>query len=273
MIAVAAGALTLAAPAGALAADLFVDDSGSDANPCNTTVAPCRTIGVAIGKAGTSDTIRIGGGTYNEEVALGDMISLLGDDFLGGGSTAGAAIVEGSDTTGGAGNDPTIAVVSGDPATEIRNLTIRGADYSLDLDDAVDVVGNTFDTDAPLFDIDVLVTGTAAPRILNNTFDDPTPGAFEDHTAIQSGTGGDVEVTGNVVDGYSRGIGLLDTSGAAAVTVVGNTVTGTHTGSGSGIAIELQRGPAKADIRENVIKDPGAGGSSIGISIRQNNVG
>ncbi len=75
-------AVGLVAPAAAHA-DLYVEKhTGSDASACSA-ASPCKTIGKAMGLAGSGDTIHIGPGNYTEAVVAGKRIHLVG---AGGGS-------------------------------------------------------------------------------------------------------------------------------------------------------------------------------------------
>src|SRR5436190_554216 len=78
MLAAFAAALIL--PASAQASNTwFVAKSGSNANTCADSSHPCLTIGGAVTKAATGDTINIAAGTYSESVnAAGKVLSFDG---------------------------------------------------------------------------------------------------------------------------------------------------------------------------------------------------
>jgi len=46
----------------------YVATTGNDANSCTTSADPCRTINAAVGRTTSGDTVRIGAGTFNENI-------------------------------------------------------------------------------------------------------------------------------------------------------------------------------------------------------------
>jgi nitrous oxidase accessory protein NosD len=67
---------SLAAAAFAGPATRYVSTHGADTGDC--TLAPCHTIGYAVGQASPGDTIRVGAGTYAESVTIDKQLTLDG---------------------------------------------------------------------------------------------------------------------------------------------------------------------------------------------------
>src|SRR5207244_1242859 len=76
----AAVAAVLILPATAQAwSTWFVAKGGSNANTCSDSSHPCLTVGAAVTKGSTGDTIDIGAGTFNESVnAAGKVLTFNG---------------------------------------------------------------------------------------------------------------------------------------------------------------------------------------------------
>jgi Thrombospondin type 3 repeat len=260
-------ALALTAPATASAADSFVDDSGSDANGCLSPADPCATVGAAIAKAGTGDTVHVGGGSYSETVQLGDLKSLVRDDFASP-STSGEAILD-----GGAAMAVTVHVMSGDPAGTVEGLTIRGEYGPLLLDAPAQVVGNLFDdSTAPSFTLaDVLIGSLAgASQVQGNLFTDPDTSSFDRGVAV-SANSGSPEITGNDLHGYFHAI-EINGGGAATPTVNGNEVTGTHTSGTPGASIFVKDSP-DTFITDNFLHAPASSAAGVRIDDLPNPTG
>ncbi len=62
----------------AAAGPWYVSTSGNDTNSCTDLAHPCRTIGGALGKAASGDTIVVSGGLYNEHLVIGKDIHING---------------------------------------------------------------------------------------------------------------------------------------------------------------------------------------------------
>src|SRR5438046_411583 len=90
VLALAASHLPIASAAG----PWFVDPGGSDSNSCLGAGpgAACQTIGGAVGKASSGDTINIAAGTFTENVSISGKVLT----FLGAG--AASTIVDGGGT-------------------------------------------------------------------------------------------------------------------------------------------------------------------------------
>ncbi|HLH28346.1 MAG TPA: hypothetical protein VKW77_05490, partial [Acidimicrobiales bacterium] len=69
--------LAVARPAGAAGHLLFVATNGSDTSNCQTQTAPCQTISYAVTQAASGDTIRVGAGTFKENVTVPATFSSL----------------------------------------------------------------------------------------------------------------------------------------------------------------------------------------------------
>jgi subtilisin-like proprotein convertase family protein len=88
--------------------------TGDDANDCSSSADACRTIKTAMSKALPGDTIRIGAGTYFENLDI-----LFNLTLLGAGSTD--TIVDGGDL----GNTVTIELIENGSATTLNDLTLQ----------------------------------------------------------------------------------------------------------------------------------------------------
>ncbi|HUW10703.1 MAG TPA: right-handed parallel beta-helix repeat-containing protein [Anaerolineae bacterium] len=116
------GAAALTVDLGA-AVERYVDGAtGTDAGPCADAVAPCATIGYAVGQAGDGDSIRVATGTYVENLEIADKtLSVrggyvhMGSDWQSGGPET---VVDG----GGAGR---VLFIHGNDSV-IEDLTITG---------------------------------------------------------------------------------------------------------------------------------------------------
>src|SRR5439155_14085180 len=59
------------------AADRFVSTAGGDAaNDCLSSVSPCRTVARGLAEAASGDTVKVGAGTYHENVSVSTPITL-----------------------------------------------------------------------------------------------------------------------------------------------------------------------------------------------------
>jgi hypothetical protein len=85
--------------------------TGSDSNPCLTSQAPCKTIGHAISKSASGDSIRVAAATYTENLTIGFSLNVIG-------SGARTTIIDG-------GRKNRVVTVSTVGVVSISNVTIR----------------------------------------------------------------------------------------------------------------------------------------------------
>ncbi len=226
----------LVAPPAADAADRFVDDGGNGGGACTDPGTPCPTIGAAVGAANANDVIHVGGGAYTEAVTLGNGISLILDNFSGGGSpdTSGPATID-------AGTGPSVHVTSA--AGTISGFTILGNNATatqapLRLSAPAVVVNNLFN-DPGVADHRPHVTldATAGDAVIrNNTFTDDGAGS---QIGIAAASTGSPQISGNSLSGFFKGIEVT----AGSPTVSGNEIAGTHNDAG-GAAINVFQSPS-----------------------------
>lgn len=108
-------ALSLALPAGAWAVTYHVSKSGSDLTGTGSSTAPFLTIGKALTVVADSDTIRVGAGTFNENLTIANAIAVDGS-----GPTS--TIIRGTHTRS------VIAVDTTGPMVIINNVQITNGD-------------------------------------------------------------------------------------------------------------------------------------------------
>lgn len=104
-------------PAARAASQWYVDQNNpgaSDSNSCASSSAPCKTIGGALGKAASGDTITVNPGTYNECLTLSINVTLSG---AGASSTA----IDGT----GCGGTGTVVTVNGGASVSLSGVTIQ----------------------------------------------------------------------------------------------------------------------------------------------------
>jgi hypothetical protein len=85
--------------------------TGSDSNPCLASQAPCKTIGHAISKSASRDSIVIAAATYAEHITIASSLNLIG-------SGASTTIIDG-------GRKNRVVTVSTVGVVSISNVTIR----------------------------------------------------------------------------------------------------------------------------------------------------
>ncbi len=248
-----ASAVLLVVPADALAADTYVDDDiGNDANLCTVPGAPCLTIGTAIAKAGSGDTVRVDGGAYGENVGLSAGKSLVEENFNEGDGDS-QAVVDG-------GALIAINVASGDSAGTIRGLTVRSDASAISLQGPATVTDNLFDDTAGGVGVNLL-TGSNTASVANNTFTD-TAGDTDNRIGVQSLAAGSPTIAGNSLQNLSTAIHIAN----GAPTVSGNIITGTRQGGSAGNALRVLN-DATPTIAANDIRNPDPGDNTFGIDI------
>ncbi|NTU84414.1 MAG: hypothetical protein HGA45_34465 [Chloroflexales bacterium] len=92
---------------------LYVAPDGDDAADCVSSATPCHTIGAAVGKAVSGDTVLLAAGTYSETVSLSKSLTIVG---VGAPTTA----------IDGAGRGTVLTVLSSQARVALRDLTVRG---------------------------------------------------------------------------------------------------------------------------------------------------
>ncbi|MBA3946619.1 MAG: right-handed parallel beta-helix repeat-containing protein [Herpetosiphonaceae bacterium] len=110
LVVVLAGGLGGAAGVHA-ASSWYVSPTGNDANDCLSAAAPCKTIGAAITKASSGDTINIAAGIYLEHLEIDNTLTLVG-------AGASSTIIDGGGTSivlvnGGTSNISNLAIQNG----------------------------------------------------------------------------------------------------------------------------------------------------------------
>jgi Right handed beta helix region len=260
-------AVTVAAPARALAHDTYVDRSdGSDGggtNDCSHKATPCATLGRGISQAGNGDTVFVGGdpAPFTVPQSLGDKKSIVHRNFSTRPSvdTSGKTVI---DT--GAAASPALTVAS--QAGRIKGLTIRSETLPLKIEAKVDVTGDRFDEEAQIDEeIDVVSLSPDELRgwtIEHSTFVDPTPltgiGAEQAGITQEANQQVGLTIANNRFTDFQVAIHAL----GEAVFAHDNTITGTHSANGSGEGI-LLTGDDRAVVAHNVLRDPDISSGSV----------
>jgi hypothetical protein len=86
--------------------------TGIDSNNCRSATAACRTIGQAISRAVSGDSVRVAAGTYAEHLTIGVSLELIG-------AGASTTIIDGSRT------DRVITIPNAGSVVTLANVTIR----------------------------------------------------------------------------------------------------------------------------------------------------
>jgi hypothetical protein len=116
-------------PAHADSGTLYVDGvTGNDDGACGTIGAPCKTISYTLNtRASDGDTIFITGGTYTENLTVGDGISLT---LRGGYSVSGTVWLPGTAETvidgSGTISQPVVTIGNGNATVVLDSLTLTG---------------------------------------------------------------------------------------------------------------------------------------------------
>jgi len=261
--AVLGAALFVVSPAGAFAADRFVDrDTGADlANACLSSATPCESISNAVLQAAAGDTIKVDDsplGYPGFELSGSSDLSVTGAfEFVGG--DEGAVLID-------AGGSIAVEVPPGTGGGTISRLTIRSTNVALQIADALTVSENRFDGGGSGDDIRVL---SSSPTITGNQFIDPSTALLD--RGVNASNGSPV-ITDNDFNGLSVAIALGNDGATPNAVVTGNTIAGVHQSpsQGRGIAVTGSTGVL---IEDNSITSPAPGGATSGIDVSTGGVG
>jgi hypothetical protein len=153
ILAIIAVMMTIISPGGEVAqagGPWYVAPAGNDANDCLTPATACKTIGAAIGKAGSGDTINVAAGTYDERLHIQEPVNLIG---------AGRSVT--TITTSSAG----------------EYLILVGENTPVTFSDGMTIEGFTLTSTALIGDSDLIMLRASGPNstnrivIRNNVFD------------------------------------------------------------------------------------------------------
>lgn len=208
----------------------YVAPTGNDGNACLAATSPCATIGAALGKANSGDTISIAAGTYAENLTISKDITLLG---AGPTQTIIDANYTGTAVTipGGVVAISGVAIRNGNGATHCPDVTCGGGIYNagtLTLSNSA-LSNNSADYGGAIFNQGLLRASTVTFSGNNATFGGG---------AIDNGYNGGITMTGSTLSGNSAGFGgaMLE---YGALTLSGSRVTGNTATSGNGGGIYL----------------------------------
>ena len=239
---VVAGMLA-AAPAVANAADLWVDDAGSDnggINNCQTAASPCATLQQAVISSAGNDEIHVDDGSYTSVTLTGNR-TLTGENWRTGGG--GPVSIAGGLAPGLVLNDTSSASGVAISSTAWQYAAILEETAELNQSSILVTVDNG---------TGVFLDGVGGPAVRNTSIvSDDANGAY----GIQA----DVDVTGVEVQGNTIGMpdkgfrdGVRFEQGATG-DITGNTISGIHQG-GTGRGIDLVD-ENSATISDNTLQD------------------
>jgi hypothetical protein len=254
-VAVIVGLAGVLVPATAAATDAYVNDSSGHAGAPCTLPDPCSSINTGIGQATAGATVHLDGGTYNQNVFLGNGKSLIADDF----AADGGATVP---TVNGAASS---AISFNSDAGTVQGLILHSDDTSngvVALDRVATLSGNTFSTTNPGTTTNlVFAFGNAGgSTITGNTFNGSTTAGVDQWGVQVDGIA--VTVSGNTFTNTSVGVWA---HGGAGGTIAGNHISGAHTGTVAGDGIEVGPGGGQPVISGNTIDSPGADADGIAV--------
>ena len=244
VLALAAAFVGTVGPPAMAATTRYVSTSGVDSGTCASPTSPCRTITYALGQSASGDTISIAAGTYDEDLLIGNSVTLNG---------AG----EGSTTIDGGGLFSTVQIISGSATVAISNLTITGGSAQY---------GGGINTNAPTLTLTrVAVTGNkatppstiggAAPAAGGGIYSTSTGTLTLDHSKIMGNTAqGEAGKKGATGSGAPGGNGGSAYGGG--VYGVGTTVVATSTTISSNKAMGGRGGAGGSYVNSS----PGTGG-------------
>jgi hypothetical protein len=271
LLAAVIGALTLAAPAGASAADLYVAPTGSDLNPGLTPAAPLRSVGKALSLSAGGETVHVAAGTYTKPTTnLGSVTYTDKRPHASTVTVAGepGAILQGLRLEPGSTNvrlqglefTDTLSIF-GARNVEVAGNDFHGMTYGILLRGgaaSVNISANRFHDlgtaiEAPAYgstDPAVAKFSTGI-RITDNVIEDLT------QDGIQFGWWNDVEISGNVMrrlDYPSTAIhndGIQSYGNVTGLRILRNTISNS---AGQGMLISAEKGPIEnARIDGNLI--------------------
>lgn len=272
-----------ASPTHAAPGTLYVDGaSGVDSGNCQSSVAPCKTIGYAITQTASTNMIYVAQGTYTENLTINSQISLMGGyeasgwtrdltmyvttvdgnqagtvaDFQAGSDGAlldGFTITNGSVTAGGMGGGITIDEVS----PTIKNTKVLNSKTTND-GGGVYVSGGS-----PTFE-DLLIDGNSS---------DGCCGGF--HIGNSATVNISDSTISNNTAGYGGGLGVFSSS---TVTIERSSISGNDTdfdgGQGGGIHISDSGSTVNVidtTLADNLTRDHGGAISSDGGTVNLTN--
>ena len=218
----------------------FVSPSGNDGSSCLAPGTACLTIGGAIGKASSGDTINVAAGTYAEQVVIDSKsLTLIGSGA--GTTTIQAPAVLTNDPDGA----KTVVLFTGPITAAISGFTIQGPVNGLNFGIYVRAGATASIHDNTVKDIrDAPLSGAQIGVAIE-------VGKSPDTAPVVSQTG-TATITNNQIYGYQKtGIAVENTGSSAAIT--GNTITGAGpitTNAQNGI--QIRRG-ATGTVRTNTV--------------------
>jgi parallel beta-helix repeat protein len=207
LTALAAAVAVPATSAGASASSTwYVSTHGQDSASCGDKSAPCRTIGAAVGRAQSGDTVRVAGGTYHEQVVVPRRLTLTGDH----------ATIDATGLSSGSGmtmNASGVLITASASWSTVQGFTVSGA-----LGEGILVMGASH----VLVRHDVVTKNDLGTPATTSYFECQTqgevPGDCGEGLHLMSAT--DSRVEGNVVTWNSGGILVTDELGPATRNVI-----------------------------------------------------
>jgi len=255
----AAGDGLLAAPppeSRTMAGVWYVSPAGNDANDCQSAATACRTVGGAMGKAASGDTIQIAAGTYTERITVTKSLVLQG-------AGAGKTILD-------ANRKGRVVQVNSGLNVTLRGLTIRNGQVDADLGAGIynggaltledsEVLSNTVTADrwsgggiyswGTLTVVHTLLANNSAGFGGAVAIADASATAhsvlqdsmLRDNTATTVGgalfaNGGIITIQGTTLSGnQSASSGAIHAQGNTSVTIVNATISGNRASQASGV--------------------------------------
>jgi hypothetical protein len=265
----------LALPALASAADTYADPGGSDAANCLTPATACKTVGAALTKASSGNSVHLAAGTYAESVTLS-----LGKSLVATSPSGPQPVID-----NGSVSSPAITV-NASGAGSIDGLTIRSDFQPVLLNGPATVANDTFDENnvPSSTGSDVDVAGATAALVMNNAFDDPdasgdqtgvlTSGSVSPSisantftnlaTAIKLGSTGatvsDNQISLGHAVGGTPGVGIAAIGGDPRI--IGNTIGIAGSGSSTGVLMQDQHSFTVSQVVRNEIF-----GNTVGVKV------